>query len=106
MAGFLCFWFFVSGQTNSKWMRSETQSRSRALLSLRMILAMDRQLMEWKLGVEALWSAATLDYREAERLAADIATASTDPTLRPAAAQALPSLRNAAPRKRRSQHPG
>ena len=74
----------------------ETQSGSRALLSLRMILAMDRQLMEWKLGVEALWSATPLDYREAERLAADIATASTDPTLRPAAAQALPTLRNAA----------
>jgi hypothetical protein len=60
-----------------------------------MVLAMDRQLMEWKLGVEALWLANTLDYREAERLAADIATTSTDPALRPAAAQALPSLRNA-----------
>jgi hypothetical protein len=73
----------------------ETQSGSRALLSLRMVLAMDRQLMEWKLGVEALWSATPLDYREAERLAADIVTISTDPTLRPAAAQALPTLRNA-----------
>jgi hypothetical protein len=60
-----------------------------------MVLAMDRQLMEWKLGVEALWSAATLDYREAERLAADIVTASTDATLRTAAARALPTLRNA-----------
>jgi hypothetical protein len=56
---------------------------------------MDRQLMEWKLGVERLWSAAALDYRQAERLAADIATGSSDAMLRPAAAQALPALRNA-----------
>jgi hypothetical protein len=56
---------------------------------------MDRQLMEWKLGVERLWSAATLDYREAERLAADIARGSGDATLRQSAAQALPNLRNA-----------
>jgi hypothetical protein len=56
---------------------------------------MDRQLMEWILGVERLWSAATLDYRQAERLAADIATGSADAPLRQSAAQALPSLRNA-----------
>jgi hypothetical protein len=56
---------------------------------------MDRQLMEWKLGVERLWSAATLDYRQAERLAADIVTLSSEAMLRPAAAQALPALRNA-----------
>jgi hypothetical protein len=57
---------------------------------------MDRQLMEWKLGVERLWPAAALDYRAAERLAAEIATASGDALLRQAATQALPSLRNAA----------
>jgi hypothetical protein len=57
---------------------------------------MDRQSLEWKLGVERLWSAAEPDFREAERLAADIANASHDEALRPMAAQALPSLRNAA----------
>ena len=57
---------------------------------------MDRQTTEWRLGVERLWSAATLDYREAEWLAADIVRYSTDATLRPAAALALPALRNAA----------
>jgi hypothetical protein len=56
---------------------------------------MDRQLLEWKLDVEQLWSAVPLDYRAAERLAADIANGSHDPVLRPMAAQALPSLRNA-----------
>jgi hypothetical protein len=72
--------------------RTETQSCIGALLSL----PMDRQLMEWKLGVERLWPAATLDYRAAERLAAEIATGSGDAMLRQAATQALPSLRNAA----------
>ena len=56
---------------------------------------MNRQLMEWKLGVEQLCEVAALDYREAERLAADIVTRSADATLRSAAAKALPSLRNA-----------
>ncbi len=56
---------------------------------------MNRQMMEWKLGVEQLCEAAVLDYREAERLAADIVTHSEDATLRSAAALALPSLRNA-----------
>ena len=51
--------------------------------------------MEWTLGVERLWSAAALDYREAERLAADIVTRSAEAALRAAAAQALPALRNA-----------
>ena len=57
---------------------------------------MDRQTTEWRLGVERLWSAATLDYREAEWLAADIVRFCTDAKLRPAAALALPALRNAA----------
>jgi hypothetical protein len=57
---------------------------------------MDRQTTEWRLGVERLWSAATLDYREAEWLTADIVRFGTDATLRPAAARALPALRIAA----------
>jgi hypothetical protein len=57
---------------------------------------MDRQLSEWKLGVERVWSAAASDYREAARLAADIARASQEAILRQAATQALPILRAAA----------
>jgi hypothetical protein len=56
---------------------------------------MDRQAMEWKLAVERLWSAAPLDFRKAERLAADIAHGSEDAALRQSAAQALPALRTA-----------
>ena len=56
---------------------------------------MNRQLREWKLGVERIWSAAAPDYREAAQLAADIARGSDDAALRDAATQALPSLRNA-----------
>jgi hypothetical protein len=58
---------------------------------------MDRQLMEWKLGVERLWPAVALDYRAAERLAAEIATVSGsgDAALRQAAMVALPILRDA-----------
>jgi hypothetical protein len=55
---------------------------------------MDRQLLEWKLDADRLWSAAP-DYRAAERLAADIARASEDPQLRRTATLALPSLRTA-----------
>jgi hypothetical protein len=65
------------------------------LVLLNPAMRMNRQLMEWKLGVERLWSAAMLDYREAERLAAEIVTVCGDATLRRAAAQALPALRNA-----------
>ena len=56
---------------------------------------MDRQLLEWKLDADRLWSAAAPDYRAAERLAADIARASDDPQLRRTATLALPSLRAA-----------
>jgi hypothetical protein len=56
---------------------------------------MDRQLFEWKLGVERIWSAAASDDREAARLAADIASASQEAILRQAATQALPILRAA-----------
>jgi hypothetical protein len=55
---------------------------------------MDRQLREWKLSIDRLWSAAP-DYRQAERLAVEISRASEDATLRQAASQALPNLRNA-----------
>ena len=56
---------------------------------------MDRQLSEWKLGVERICSAAAPDYHEAARLAADIARASGEAMLRQAATQALPILRAA-----------
>src|SRR5258708_36163629 len=56
---------------------------------------MDQQLNTWKSAIERFWSAATPDYREVARLAAEIAAGSTDETLQQAAAQALPSLRNA-----------
>jgi hypothetical protein len=56
---------------------------------------MDRQLLEWKLEADLLWSTAAPDYRAAERLAADIARASEDPQLRRAATLALPNLRTA-----------
>jgi hypothetical protein len=55
---------------------------------------MERQLTQWKLGVDRLWSAHTLDVREAARLVAEIAGCE-EAMLRHAAAQALPSLRNA-----------
>src|SRR5260370_24811710 len=56
---------------------------------------MDRQFSEWKLGVERICSAVAPDYREAARLAADIARASEEAILRQAATQALPILRAA-----------
>jgi len=56
---------------------------------------MDRQLLEWKLEADRLWSAADPDFRAAERLAADVARASEDPQLRRSATLALPSLRSA-----------
>jgi hypothetical protein len=56
---------------------------------------MDRQLSEWRLGVERICSAAAPDYAEAARLAADIARTSEKTILRQAATQALPILRAA-----------
>jgi hypothetical protein len=58
---------------------------------------MDRQIREWKLAVERIWSAAAPDYGEAARLAAEIAAESDEKTLRQAATQALSILRSAAP---------
>jgi hypothetical protein len=60
---------------------------------------MDRQLREWKLGIERLWSAPAPDYRQAVQIVAEIAGNSEEATLRRAATQALPSLRNAADKK-------
>lgn len=60
---------------------------------------MDRQLGEWKLDVERLWSAAAPDYRQAAQLAEKIARGADDAALRQAAMQALPSLRNASVKK-------
>ena len=59
------------------------------------VLRMDRQFWEWKLGVERICSAAAPDYREAARLAAEMAGASGEAILRQAATQALPILRAA-----------
>jgi hypothetical protein len=55
---------------------------------------MDRQLNGWKVLADRFWSAAVPDYHEATQLVAEMASASDD-TLRQAATQALPSLRNA-----------
>jgi hypothetical protein len=60
---------------------------------------MHRQFGEWKLSVERLWSAEVPDYGEATRLAAEIARADGEVTLRQAAAQALPALQNASLKK-------
>jgi hypothetical protein len=56
---------------------------------------MNRQLSDWKFGIDRIWSATAPDYHEAARLAAEIAGASTDAMLRQAAAQAQPILRSA-----------
>ena len=56
---------------------------------------MDRQLWEWKLALERIWSAPAPDYHAAACLAAAIAKASEVTILRQAATQALPILRSA-----------
>src|SRR5438045_9537592 len=56
---------------------------------------MDKQLCEWKVALERIWSAASPDYHEAARLAVAIAGASEYALLRQAAAQALAILRSA-----------
>jgi hypothetical protein len=57
---------------------------------------MDRQLSEWKVDIERIWSASAPDYGEAVRLASHMARASDEAILRQAASQALPILRGAA----------
>src|ERR1700738_4173031 len=56
---------------------------------------MNRQLWEWKLAVERIWSAAAPDYHAAACVVADMANASEEAILRQAATQALPILRSA-----------
>jgi hypothetical protein len=57
---------------------------------------MDRQLAEWKLELDRIWSAHAPSYDEAVWLAQQIAGHSEEETLRQAASQALPILRCAA----------
>jgi hypothetical protein len=57
---------------------------------------MDAQLKKWEFWIDRLLSSAAIDWHEATRLALDIASAASDDTLRHAASQGLPSLRNAA----------
>ena len=57
---------------------------------------MDRQLSEWKVEIERIWSAAAPDYGEAVRIASHMASAGEEVVLRQAASQALPILRAAA----------
>jgi hypothetical protein len=57
---------------------------------------MIERLESWKLALERLRTAQAVDWDEAGRLAAEIARLSQDPTLRQAAEQAIPILRQAA----------
>jgi hypothetical protein len=57
---------------------------------------MAEQLKSWRMSVERLLSAADVDWHEAGRLAGEIAGKAADMTLRQAAGQAIPILRNAA----------
>src|SRR5579884_4202115 len=57
---------------------------------------MTEQLKHWKLAVERLLWAAEIDWREAARLATEIAGQAADALLRQAATQAIPILRSAA----------
>src|SRR5260370_18287273 len=74
---------------------AETESFTCARYSLRSVLPMDRQLWEWKLALERIWSAAAPDYHAAACVVAAIAGASEETMLRQAATQALPILRSA-----------
>ena len=56
---------------------------------------MDRQLAEWKVEIERIWSAAAPDYGDAVRIASHMANAGEETLLRQAASQALPILRGA-----------
>src|SRR2546429_3592503 len=87
--------FQVSLQTNSKLQGAKRKALPARYIHSAWCCPMDRQLSEWKLGVERICSAAAPDYAEAARLAADIARASKEAILRQAATQALPILRNA-----------
>src|SRR5260370_13278673 len=74
---------------------AETERLPCAWYSLRSVLPMDRQLWEWKLALERIWSARAPDYHAAACLVAAIVGASEEAILRQAATQALPILRSA-----------
>lgn len=59
---------------------------------------MDRKLTAWKLTLERFWQDPEPDYREIARLVAEMAV-SDEITLRQAATQAMPSLRNVVVKK-------
>src|SRR5437868_11440587 len=87
--------FQVLLQTNSKLQGAKRKALPARYIDSAWCCPMDRQLSEWKIGVERICSAAAPDYSEAARLAADMARASKEAILRQAATQALPILRNA-----------
>jgi hypothetical protein len=62
------------------------------------VMAMDQQLKDWKLAVERLFAADAPDWHEVFGLVTSISGASENPTLRLAAMQSMPSLRNATSR--------
>jgi hypothetical protein len=92
------FVFERSRQANSKLRGTKRKAELARYAYSAWYHHMDRQLSEWKSGVERLWAAAP-DYRQAAQLAAEIARGAEDAALRQAAAQALPSLRNACANK-------
>jgi hypothetical protein len=57
---------------------------------------MDLQIRQWRLAIARFRSASAPDYREMARMVAEIAASASDETLRQAAAQVLPILRQAA----------
>ena len=61
-------------------------------------MAMDQQLKDWKFAVERLFAADAPDWHEVFALVTSISGASENPTLRLAAMQSMPSLRNATSR--------
>jgi hypothetical protein len=62
------------------------------------VMAMDQQLRDWKFSAERHLAADAPDWREIFRLVTSIAASDENATLRQAATQALPSLRNASVR--------
>jgi hypothetical protein len=81
-----------------KFIQIETSAIAKLSLRVAAItigVAMDTHLKKWELWIDRLSSSAGIDWHEATRLALDIASAADDETLRRAASQGLPSLRNA-----------
>jgi hypothetical protein len=62
------------------------------------VMAMDQQLRDWKFEVDRLFAADTPDWHEVVRVVTSIAGAGENPTLRLAAMQSMPSMRNATSR--------